>query len=419
MTVEEGDVLRRMFRDAPVTPLSFGAAMRARDVASRLAQAAADEPPLVEGELLGDYEVVKPLGTGGQGTVYLAQHAIMGWLCAIKVPRRAVAHRLLKEAQMAAPLSHPHVVQVRDVRIEVQRPFLVLEYCAGGCLAERIAAGEFADARKGLERARDVADGILQALAYAHAHGVVHRDIKPVNVLFDDHGRVKVCDFGIGRFANGGKISEERPALTDSALDRLGGPEPSLTRFAGTPRYMAPEQEDPSLRVDGKIDGRADIFALGKVLYEMLTSVPPRTVRPVSRSRAGIPEVWDDFIFRCVEERPQDRFPDALAALAALRTLPIRPSKEEATRLAARAARQAALDVPFEDGTRPPLWIPSLNHDQAVERAKRDGVDPASAAAGAPDPHVIRLERIGDPGDAAGREGAVKKLIRWIRRRPS
>ncbi len=152
---------------------------------------------------------------------------------------------------------------------------------------------------------RSVAASVLRALAFAHRSSVVHRDVKPANILFDKNGEPKVADFGIGTMsaADGLSVSVELS---------------QLSLLAGTPLYVAPEQENPDLRVDGRLDGRADLFSFGKVLFQMLTGASPRTIRPPTRLRKGLDPAWDEFVFKLLEERPQDRFASAEAALAAL-----------------------------------------------------------------------------------------------------
>jgi hypothetical protein len=348
-----------------VAPLAPSLAERAHEVAARAAAASA---PLAlrPGDRLGELAVVRPLGSGGQADVYLARDRA-GAPVAVKVPRPDLAHRLLHEARLAARLDHPRIVRVLGVETSGAAPFLVLEFCPGRSLADWIAV-HHDDPVISLVFVKKTAAAVLEALAYAHAQGVVHRDVKPANILLDDEGRAKVCDFGIGALALG--PGEDR-ALAQSVAATGGA---GATAFAGTPRYMAPEQENPALRAGGRIDGRADVYALGKVVYELLTGCSPATVKPVSRVRAGVPEAWDDFVFRCVEEHPEARFQTAEQAARALAKLPV----------ATTDVRPVRRDGPENDAlvevlhpTRPPAaGIPSLDTRQAVARVREDGREP-------------------------------------------
>src|SRR5581483_8622194 len=188
---------------------------------------------------------------------------------AYKVPRRDVGDRLAREAKLVARLVHRSIVQVVDLSLEGPLPFLVLELCPGGSLEERLEAAS-PDGLP-LDPVFAVATSVLEALAFAHGQGVIHRDIKPANILFDAEDRAKVADFGIGTLAAGGdELSLSHEASKQSLL-------------AGTPLYLAPEQENPALREGGALDGRADLFSFGKVLFQMLTGASPRTIRPPSR----------------------------------------------------------------------------------------------------------------------------------------
>jgi serine/threonine protein kinase len=277
---------------------------RARDLSARYMadHGDADGFPLAAGDPAGPFEILEVLGSGGQAVVYKARHRQINRLVALKVPRREVGDRLLKEASMTASLEHASIARVEDVHLDGPVPYLVMELCEGGSLEDLL------DGRsEGLDlgQVREIATAVLTALAFAHDHGVVHRDVKPANILFDREGRAKVGDFGIG---------------THSATDSLSVSMDvsQRTLLAGTPLYLAPEQEDPSLRVDGRLDGRADLFAFGKVLFQMLTAASPRTVRPPSRLRQGLETAWDDYVFKLTEERPERRFAKAREALAAM-----------------------------------------------------------------------------------------------------
>jgi tRNA A-37 threonylcarbamoyl transferase component Bud32 len=281
---------------------------RARELSGRFLDSRS-ALPLAPGDVAGNYEVLDVLGAGGQAVVYRAKHRQIGRHVALKVPRREVGDRLLREAQLAARLEHASIVRVEDIQLEGAVPFMVLELCERGSLDDLLEQHP-----QGLpvELVQSIAVAILGALSFAHSEGVVHRDVKPANILFDRMGTAKVADFGIGTMsaADGLSVSVELS---------------QLSLLAGTPLYVAPEQENPALRVNGRLDGRADLFSFGKVLFQMLTGASPRTIRPPSRLRKVLDPAWDDFVFKLLEERPEDRFPSADAALAFL-PLPSAPS---------------------------------------------------------------------------------------------
>jgi serine/threonine-protein kinase len=332
MSEHRSEVLQ-LFEPIPdETPSSVRA--RARELSARYLQK--DEGlPLAPGDAAGPYEVLEVLGSGGQAVVYKARHRQIGRHVALKVPRREVGDRLLREAELAAHLEHPSIARVEDIRLEGPVPFLVMELCEKGSLDDALEAH-----REGLplDHALPIAQSILEALAFAHEKGVVHRDVKPANILFDKQGVLKVSDFGIGTMARGDTLSESLDAS-------------QRTLLAGTPLYVAPEQEDPSLRVNGRLDGRADLFSFGKLLYQMLTGASPRTMRPVSRLNPKLGPAWDDYVWKLVEERPENRFASAKAALEAMpvaggSAAVVRP--EPARREAARRDSAEEDDAPRE-----------------------------------------------------------------------
>jgi tRNA A-37 threonylcarbamoyl transferase component Bud32 len=295
--------VERLFA-AGAAPLPEALRARAAEIARQLPPGAAELAP---GAMVGPYEVESVLALGGQATVYRARHRETRAWVALKVPRRALAERIVGEAKILFTLDHPRIVRIEAASIEGPVPYLALEYLPGGSLADvlRTTRGPLH-----LRVIRDIAAAVLEALDFAHGRGVVHRDIKPANILLAASGAAgaKVADFGIGTLALGARADAPlAPSLAS------GG-----TALAGTPLYMAPEQEDGA-----HVDGRADLFALGKVLYEAISDCSPRTVRPVSRERSDVPPAWDAFIFKLVEDCPWDRFVSAKAALEALRKLPL------------------------------------------------------------------------------------------------
>ncbi|MCO5170937.1 MAG: serine/threonine protein kinase [Planctomycetes bacterium] len=278
------------------------------DAAERLFGAPA-EAPYRPGDRLGGFRISRLLGAGGQAWVYEATHEQLQRRVALKVPRPDVAERVVREARLTAPLEHPHIVRVEQIAAEGEAPFLVMECCQGGSLdhlLERFPGG------LPVPDVRAIARGVLEALAFAHGRGVVHRDVKPANVLFDAGGTPKLADLGIGTISAGGPDLVHSGTLSRATLD---GP-------MGTPLFVAPEQEDPSRLRGAAIDGRADLFSFGKTLFVMLTGASPRTIRPPSRLRPDLHPAWDDVVFRLVEEDRERRFRDAREALAALERVP-------------------------------------------------------------------------------------------------
>ncbi len=329
MSERRAEVLQ-LFEPVPdETPSSVRS--RARELSARYLQK--DEGlPLAPGDAAGPYEVLEVLGSGGQAVVYKARHRQIGRHVALKVPRREVGDRLLREAELAAHLEHPSIARVEDIRLEGPVPFLVMELCEKGSLEDLL---EEHPGGLPFERALPIARAVLEALAFAHEKGVIHRDVKPANILFDRNGVLKVSDFGIGTLARNDGLSASMDAS-------------ERTLLAGTPLYVAPEQEDPSLRVDGRLDGRADLFSFGKVLFQLLTGASPRTMRPVSRLNGKLDPAWDEYVWKLVEERPENRFASARAALAAMPTggargARVEPGKAQDEEEGARGRKRTSL----------------------------------------------------------------------------
>jgi Tol biopolymer transport system component len=231
--------------------------------------------PLSKGDKLGPYEVLAPLGAGGMGEVYRARDSKLHRDVAIKVLPDAFAAdpdrlaRFTREAQMLASLNHPNIASIYGV----EERALVLELVDGPTLAERIAAG-----RVPVEEALPVARQIAEALEYAHDHGIVHRDLKPANIKVTPEGRVKVLDFGLAKaFSPEGGMADpmSSPTLTMRAT--------TAGAIMGTAAYMAPEQARGQVA-----DKRADIWAFGVVLLEMLTGVSSFAGETVSDTLASV-----------------------------------------------------------------------------------------------------------------------------------
>ena len=301
---DEGDMaLKALLSTPPTHELDPALRERAKRLAARHFGAGGELPTglLPEGAIVGTYRVERILGMGGQAVVYLGRHVrLQSRLVAIKVPHGTETYRMMREADVMARLDHPGVVKIVDLNAETDPPYLVLDYCVGGSLAERTEAEGPLSESEVLRITRD----LLEALRFAHLREIIHRDLKPENVLFDASGMPRIADFGLG------KIVAEQLSLSLSQASRTG--------VAGTPLYMAPEQERPG----APVDGRADLFALGKLIYHMLTGEAPRTLRPVEHSRSDLTLPWSDLVFALTETFPDSRPADADAALAIIDSWP-------------------------------------------------------------------------------------------------
>ena len=220
-----------------------------------LGDAAGD--PLIGAVVAGRYRVDAPLGEGGMGRVYLAEHLVMQRPVALKIVREELAgdsvvqKRFAREARLASRLAAPNIVQTLDCGVaEDGRLFLAMERLVGETLRERIARGPLPPAE-----AFAIARAILRGLTVAHAAGVVHRDLKPDNVFLCADGAVKVLDFGIARLFDGPAAG---PSLTTTSA------------IVGTALYMSPEAVSRAA-----VGPAADVYALGAILFEMLTGAPP------------------------------------------------------------------------------------------------------------------------------------------------
>ncbi|MBL8606605.1 MAG: serine/threonine protein kinase, partial [Myxococcales bacterium] len=266
------------------------------------------------GSRFGRYEVIEPIGQGGMGTVLRARDPALGREVALKIvradrmtPDEAAEYRarFFREARAAANLRHPNIVAIYDVGEEAGTPFLVMELLRGRTLRASIAGDTPIE-----QRLRWLVD-VAEALAAAHAAGLVHRDVKPDNVLVGEDGVARVLDFGLAK----------RPA--DPELGAASTPDDAPTSFQtrsgvvlGTPRYMAPEQ-----MVGALVDGRADQFSWGRMAYEVLGGVLPAASagRTPSLSTLGYPDSLSAVVDRAVAPLPGQRFPSMAEALAALR----------------------------------------------------------------------------------------------------
>jgi eukaryotic-like serine/threonine-protein kinase len=276
---------------------------------------------LLERALGQQYELDCEIGRGGMGIVYRARDRRLKRSVAIKLLppelgfRREVRQRFLREAETAAQLSHANIVPIYSVDEVENLVFFAMAYIDGDNLATRLAAR----GPMSIAEVRRILTEVAEALAFAHARGVIHRDIKPDNILLDSvDGRSLVTDFGIARAAMEGSSGDStRLTATGMAI--------------GTPAYMSPEQAAG----DKEIDGRSDLYALGIVAYQMLTGEPPFTGTstpallvkhlteppvPVQQRRPDTPGDLSMIVMRLLEKNPDARFGSANELVAALRT---------------------------------------------------------------------------------------------------
>ncbi len=256
----------------------------------------------------GRYEILAPLGEGGMGHVYRARHLGLDKIVALKVLAGCTPElvaRFQREAQAIARLDHPGCVRVLDFGVDTTgAPFLAMELIEGPTLAEQI--GE----EWPLERAVNVVHQLVAALAHAHAHGVIHRDVKPENIVLARGGtRVVLIDFGLAAL-------RDAPMLTGQGM------------AMGSPSYIAPE------RLRGHAhDARSDLYSVGVVLYELITGLRPilgssprevmenalvKPPRPLSVLRRDVPQALEALVRTALVKDPARRYPDAEAMLSAL-----------------------------------------------------------------------------------------------------
>lgn len=302
---------------------------------------------------LGRYEVVRELGKGAMGVVYLAKDPLIGRLVALKTIRitgiededtKEFRERFLREAQAAGILSHPSIVTVHDIGQDESSgiSYIAMEYVEGPNLKEILQQGKQIPYT-------EIADSISQvaeALDYAHTKGITHRDVKPANIILCGDSRVKITDFGIA------KIASSVANLT------------STGQFLGTPNYMAPEQIKGTA-----VDGRTDIFSLGIVLYEALTRRKPfggdslttisykivhDTFLPLRDVDPSIPEEFETIVARCLEKEPSRRYQRARELAVDLRNA-VRPAGtapiELEETLVGAGERIPTVEIPFPEAT--------------------------------------------------------------------
>ncbi|MFO0734913.1 MAG: serine/threonine-protein kinase [Labilithrix sp.] len=301
----------------------------------------------------GQYRTTETIGTGALASIYKAVQEPLGRTVAIKALKTQIAatssfgEQLDREAKILADLVHSNIVLLLESgKTESGRPFLVLEHIDGPSLHELL--DQKAKAKDPLKRRLDVASalaiacGICAGLEHTHSRGVVHRDIKPGNVLFTRAGIVKLIDFGIAQRPRLGSVSDTE-GITASGRT---APEQLKDAF-GTPAYMSPEQI-----LGDFVDGRSDLFSLGVVLYQMLSGVRPfeddskknagqrirREAAPNLREKArDVPRAVERIVMRLLEKSPNDRYPSASAVKERLEAALRAETREDPTAIIRRA----------------------------------------------------------------------------------
>src|SRR5579859_1291891 len=256
------------------------------------------------GQTLGQYEIVGLLGEGGMASVYRARQVSIEREVALKILHATLtdsssfADRFAHEAKLVGSLSHPHILKVFDYGRDQHVAYLVTELLTGGSLSDLIHLSPLP-----LEQIERLLDQIASALDYAHHRGVIHRDLKPQNVLLDSEGNAFLTDFGIAKMLN-----------SETGLTQAGA-------VVGTPAYMSPE----TWRTE-TLDARSDVYSLGVILYEMLVGMVPfaattpfgmmhkhiyETPPSVRNTRPELPAAVDSVVFKALAKEPDDRFSTA------------------------------------------------------------------------------------------------------------
>jgi eukaryotic-like serine/threonine-protein kinase len=384
-----------------------------------------DVPPPLADALRDRYVLERELGRGGMATVYLARDLKHDRAVALKVLHPEVgaalgSERFLREIRLVARLQHPHILPVHDSGESAGRLWFTMPYVEGESLRSRLVREGELPIGDAVRLLRDVAD----ALAYAHQHGLVHRDIKPDNVLISGH-HAMVADFGVAKaVSEAGEVSSRTTA--GMAL--------------GTPGYMSPEQATG----DPHVDARTDIYALGVLAYEMLTGQPPfagptvqaiftaqlsRPPIPVGSKRQSVSSALETLVMRCLENRPADRPQSAEEVVRELEAMPSSSSGSESVPTRSKATRRnrvlvgaliavlALLGVAFALRGRRPHSAMALDPNLvAVFPFRVSGADPSLAYLREGMVELLAVKLTGDAGpravDPSAALGAWRKVAR-------
>ncbi len=277
------------------------------------------------GQTVSHYRILEQLGEGGMGVVYLAEDTVLGRRVAIKTLHSRVGRdvqfrgRFLREARAVSMLSHPHIATIYDYgETKDGEPYIVMELIKGETLADLILTEKLTVAR-----AIDIIKQVAAALAEAHHHGIIHRDIKPTNVAINERGHVKVLDFGLAK-----QVAPNENSVTDPEQQTLLVTHTREGVIVGTPLYLSPEQA-----MGNEVDARSDLFSLGGLLYECIAGKPPffgkstadicaKVLRddppPPSSLNRAVPRDLDLVTLKCLAKEPKERYQSADDFLAAL-----------------------------------------------------------------------------------------------------
>jgi tetratricopeptide (TPR) repeat protein len=364
---------------------------------------------------IADHQVLEILGHGGMGVVYKAWHLRLHRPVAVKMllagpfARPQELERFVREAQAAAGLNHPNIVQIYEVGNVEGRPYFTMEFVEGGSLAQKLAG-----IPQPVRQAAALTATLAETVQVAHQRGIIHRDLKPANVLLSDKGIPKIADFGLAR-----RIEEE------------AGPTQSGVPL-GTPSYMAPEQAAGKTNAIGPA---VDIYALGAILYELLTGRPPfrgesgaETVQqvllrepvPPSRLNPTVPRDLETICLKCLRKEPENRYASA-AALGddLIRFLEGRPIQARPLGWAARFGRWCRRN-PMAAAFCLVLLISAVFSTWQAVRATRAGAEANSANAQA-QKRLTQIEKANDllgsifenldPGEVAGAERPLRTVL--------
>lgn len=344
---------------------------------------------------IGRYEIVEELGRGAMGSVFKAKDPAVGRIVALKTIHTTALEgaqseeyrtRFYREARASGVLAHPGIVPVFDVGEDQGAPFLVMEFVEGRTLAEAIKKGE----RFTLERVCEIGQQIAEALGYAHRQGVIHRDIKPANILMTSKE----------------VYGSERPRITDFGIAKLASSDITTTgQLLGTPSFMPPEQFTGS-----PIDGRADLFSLGVILYSLATGEQPfpgETMTAVSykvvytepvppaKLNPAIPARVEAVILKCLAKSPADRYQtgEELALdLASVRTSPVTSVMQPAPLMPSAMESEATLGPNAVSGSLRPAPVVTADKSGARQAPAAQAAKPAAgkpAAAKKPQPAMV------------------------------
>ncbi|HEX9501054.1 MAG TPA: protein kinase, partial [Thermoanaerobaculia bacterium] len=337
---------------------------------------------------LSRYEIVRELGKGAMGVVYLAKDPLIGRLVALKTIRlragdddetKEFKERFVREAQAAGILNHPSIVTVHDIGQDEPSgtSFIAMEYVEGHNLKEILAQGR----PLSFDEIGDIIAQVADALDFAHSKGIVHRDVKPANIILVEGNRAKITDFGIAKIASGGNLT-------------------TTGQFLGTPNYMAPEQ----IR-GAPVDGRTDIFSLGICLYECLTRRKPfggdsltsisykivhEPFPPLHEINPQIPEGFEEVVALALSKDPAKRYQRGREVASALRAVvrgerPLKqhePMLEEPTMITRDHDRLPTIEIPFpQASTATENPRPALRANPHGTLAATAGAMPGVAAA--------------------------------------